>query len=421
MRSSSNNAWETGLRITQRENRTYGIVNYDEDNAYPQRIYSLTNASSTTRNCIDTYSRFIGGSGFADVAFYQAVVNGDGQTMDKILQLVKKDLARFRGFALHLNVNAAGKITELYHIPFEHVRMASENRKNETGYDFATYNDWGREKRSIIRTDLINWFHSFNLSTDAIANQVESVGGWDAYKGQLLYVSLDEHSYPLASCDAVLESLQAEINSDVRTTVNLQNNFSAKTLVVHKGKFADEEARSGFESELQEFIGPDGIDVMLVDVEKDEEVPEIVPITNTTNDKLFEYTDNKVTNKIIRNWLIPKILLSVTDGSGFFNQEQIRDATMYYNLMTTEERILLEAVFKKLGSGFHQNINPSGDYSIVPIEFKLSKADPPQSLVNLLNNQYLGADSKRNILILLYGLDPQDAEKIFPSGQQTLS
>ncbi|MBW4889869.1 hypothetical protein KXQ82_09085 [Mucilaginibacter sp. HMF5004] len=334
MRISTNNTRETIQRITQRENRTYGIVNYDEDNAYPQRIYSITNSSPTARNCIDTYGRFIGGSGFADVTFYQSVVNTEGQTMDKILHLVKKDLARFRGFSLHINVNAAGKITELFHIPFEHVRMSAEGRKNETGFDFATYNDWSRDKRSNIRTDLITWFHAFNLSPDAIANQVESVGGWDFYKGQLLYVSMDEHSYPLASCDAIVESLQAEINSDIRTTTNLQNNFSAKTLMVHKGKFADQEDRDDFERGLQEFVGPGGADIMVVDIEKDEEVPEIVAINNTTNDKLFEYTDNKVTNKIIRNWLIPKILLSVTDGSGFFNQEQIRDATMYYNMMT---------------------------------------------------------------------------------------
>jgi hypothetical protein len=412
---------ETTQRISQRENRTYGIVNYDEDNAYPQRVYSVTNSSPTARNCIDTYSRFIGGSGFADVTFYQSVVNSDGQTMDKVLHLVKKDLARFRGFALHVNVNAAGKITELFHIPFEHVRMAAENRKNETGFDFATYNDWSRDKRSNIRTDLINWFHAFNLSADAIANQVESAGGWDFYKGQLLYVSMDEHSYPLASCDSIIESLQAEINSDLRTTTNLQNNFSAKTLMVHKGKFADEEERNGFEANLQQFVGPEGADIIVVDIEKDEEVPQIVSISNTTNDRLFEYTDSKVTNKIMRNWLIPKILLSVTDGSGFFNQEQIRDATMYYNMMTTEERILLESTFKTLGAGFHQNINPSGDYSIIPIEFKLSKADPPQSLINLLNNQYLSPESKRNILVLLYGLDQEDAEKIFPLGTVTES
>ena len=421
MRLLTSNRQDGTQRITQRENRTYGIVNYDEDNAYPQRIYSMTNTAPTARNCIDTYSRFIGGAGFANVEFYQAIVNSDGQTIDKILHLAKKDLARFRGFALHVNVNAAAKITEVFHIPFEHVRMASENRKNDSGFDFATYCDWSREKRNNIRTDLINWFHAFNLSVDAIADQVESVGGWSFYKGQLLYVSMDEHSYPLASCDAILESLYSEIQSDIRTTANLQNNFSAKNLLVHKGKFADEEDRTSFQNGLQQFVGPDGADIMVVDVEKDEEIPEILPIANNTNDGLFQYTDDKVTNKIIRNWLIPKILLSVTDGSGFFNQEQIRDATMYYNLMTTEERLLLEATFKKVAQGFHKNINPSGDCSIVPIEFKLSKADPPESLVSIFDNRFLTDDSKRNILILLYGLDPQDAEKIFPPGREAES
>jgi len=415
MRLLTSNRRDTTQRITQRENRTYGIVNFDEDNAYPQRIYSVTNSAPTARNCIDTYSRFIGGAGFADVDFYQAIANSENQTMDKVLSLVKKDIARFRGFALHVNVNAAAKVTEVFHVPFEHVRMASENRKNDSGFDFATYADWSREKRNNIRTDLITWFHAFNLSVDAIGQQVESVGGWGQYKGQLLYVSLDEHSYPLASCDAVLESLYSEIQSDIRTTANLQNNFSAKTMMVHKGKFADDEDRDDFEQGLQEFIGPEGADIIVVDVEKDEEVPELIAINNNANDAVFEYTDTKITNKIIRNWLIPKVLLSVTDGSaGFFNQEQIRDATMYYNMVTTEERILLESVFKQIGEGFHESINPTSNYAIIPIEFKLSKADPPQSLVQLLNNQYITNDSKRNILTILYGVDAEDALKIFP-------
>lgn len=420
MRLLTNNRNSTNQRITQRENRTYGIVNYDEDNAYPQRMHTLSNNAPTVRTCVDTYSRFIGGSGFADLSFYQAIVNGEGQTMDKILMLVKKDLARFRGAALHVNVNAEARITDIHHVPFEHVRMASESRKNESGFDFATYTDWGREKRNNIRTELINWFHAFDLQKEAITAQVESVGGWDKYKGQLLYISLDENSYPLASCDPILESVYAEIQSDIRTTANLQNNFSAKNIMVHKGKFADDDARAEFESGLTEFIGPEGGDIIVVDVENEEEIPTLIPIASNADDKLFEYTDAKITNKIIRNYLIPKILLSVTDGSGFFNQEQVRDATMYYNMVTVEERILLEAIFKKLGEGFYQSINPSGDYSIIPIEFKLSKADPPESLVQLLNNQYISDNSKRNILTVLYGIAEEDALKIFPDGAGSL-
>ena len=421
MRLLTNPKSDTYLRITQRENRTYGIVNYDDDNAYPQRIYALINSAATAHNCVETYSRFIGGNGFADLDFYQAIANSETQTMDKILAMVKKDMARFRGFALHVNVNAEARITEIFHVPFEHVRMASETKKNETGFDFATYADWARDKRSNIRTELISWFHAFDLSKEAVTAQVESVGGWNKYKGQLLYVSMDEHSYPLASCDAVMESLDAEMQSDTRTLTNLQNNFSAKTMMVHKGKFADEEDRRDFETSLNEFIGPQGADIILVDVESDEEVPQLIPIESKADDKLFEYTDNKITNKIIRNWLIPKVLLSVTDGSGFFNQEQVRDATMYYNMITVEERTLLESIFKKIGESFYQTINPTGDYSIIPIEFKLSKADPPQSLVQMLNSQYISDNSKRNILTVLYGVAEEDAMKIYPVGIESES
>lgn len=399
--------------ITKKADKSIGIYNYDEDNCYPQRVMLLTNASPTAKACLETYGRFIEGGGFKDVQFYKAILNSDGQTTDKILRKVKKDLARNRGIVLHFNVTYTGKILEVNYVPFEHCRKATEAKKLESGFDYALYYDWNKQIHNSIKKEQIDWFHEFNLDPKVIAQQVLDAGGWDNYNGQLLYISEDD-GYPLASCDAVIEPIYSEIQSDVSTTNNIEENWTAKGLLIHKGKFADDEEREEFSDDIEEFIGAEGASVIVVDVDKTEDAPEFVEIPNTTNDKTFEYTDTKVTGKIIRNWLIPKILLSVTDGGGYFNQEQIRDATMYYNSVTASERILLEETFGIIGKNFIRPINTSGDYSIIPVEFKINKGELPTGALDLIKDASITVEVKRQVLVTFYGVPEDDAIKLVP-------
>lgn len=404
----------TNRIVTRKADKKLGIYSFDEDNLYPQRTMLLGNSSPTAKACLDTYGRFIEGGGFKDIQFYKAVVNLDGQTMDKILRLCRKDFARNRGFVLHFNVAFTGKIVEVYHVPFEHVRFATEEKTLETGYNFGLYTDWNKQINTSIKADAIDWLHEFNLRPDVIAQQVDDAGGWDNYKGQILYISSDEGGYPLSSFDSVIENIIAEIQSDIATTNNIEEGFTAKGMLIHKGKFASDEDREEFEDGVEEFIGAEGASVIVVDIEKDEDAPEFLEIPNTTNDKTFEYTDGKVTGKIIRNYLIPKILLSVTDGGGYFNQEQIRDAVMFYNSVTNVERTVLEEVFSIIGKNFIRPINQTGDYTIIPVQFKVNKGELPTGALDLIKDPSVTVEVKRQILVTFYGIAADEAIKLVP-------
>ena len=41
----------TEKRLTEKDNRSEGIVNYDTDNAYPQRVEDIINSSSVGTLC----------------------------------------------------------------------------------------------------------------------------------------------------------------------------------------------------------------------------------------------------------------------------------------------------------------------------------------------------------------------------------
>lgn len=410
---------KAGNRILKKENKQYGIINYDEDNCYPQRIMLISNSSPTAKACLDVYGRFIEGGGFKDLTFYKAIVNTNGQTMDKILGLISADFARFRGFAIHCNVTLDGEITEIYHTPFENVRLASVIKRGETGYDYAVYTDWNKQVKSVNVEEII-WLNKFDLDKEEIVKQFDYATDNDGeYKGQLLYYSSDEGSYPLATVDVILEAMFSEIQSDITTTTNIEENFTAKGVFIHKGKFLEDEhgysqEREDFNDEFEEFIGPEGASVIVADVDNDEEVPEFVKLDTLADDKVFQYTDDKVLNKIIRSFKLPKILLSVTDSGGFFNQEQIRDAVAFYNLMTLKERLAIEAIFTKIGQSLQGVTNASNDYSVAPIDFKVSKTEPPLSLVKLIQDKTISVETKRFTLITFYSLNEEEAKMIVP-------
>lgn len=402
-------------RLTPSDNKQHGIINYDADNAYPQRIMEIVNSSITAKACIGTYSKFIGGEGFADPDFYKAVINRKNQTVDKLLSLVKADLARYRGFAIHVNVEGTGRPYEVWHVPFEHVRKTNQQKKEESGFDFAVYDNWDRTTFKVLKAAEIRYFHAFTNDNTEFRQQVQEAAiSKQEYLGQLFYFSADEGAYPLASCDAALEDILAEIGSSIKTRSNINNNFAAKGFFIHKGKFADDIEFEEFQADLDQFVGPDGSQVILVDVANDEETPEWKPIEGEINDKIFEYTDRKVTTRIIRNWLMPKILLSDTDGAGFFNQEQIKEATVYYNNITVEERLTLEEAFTAIFANFAQSINPSGNYSIRPIVYRSPKtAGPPAGMLDYLKEP-IPNEVKRAGLELLFGLEPEDALRLVP-------
>lgn len=415
-----NNVKKSSNRLLQKEDKKIGILNYGDDNLYPQRMLLLKDSSPTAKTCVETYAKFIKGGGFRDLDFYKAVVNLDRQTMDKILTLIANDYATFRGFALHVNITPGGKVAEIYHVPFEQVRKASATKKAETGFDYAVYTDWNKQHNSSIKAEEITWLNEFNLDPAVISEQIDKAIELDVeYKGQLFYFSADEGSYPLASFDVVEESIYSEIQSDIETTNNFEQGFTKKGMFIHKGKFEEDEHgnspdREEFEEAIEEFVGGDGPHVITVDVDADEEIPEYKTLDTTINDKMYEYTDQKVLNKIIRNFKVPKILLSVTEGGGFFNQEQVRDAVEFYNLVTLEERIGIEAIIFSVCSSALVVTNKTGDYSIAPIEFKIKKSEPPQSLNDLVKDPSVPVETKRFMLVKFYGLDMDEALEMIP-------
>lgn len=354
-------------RITKIDEKKWGIIAYDSDNGYPQRMQTLINACSTAKSAVSKLASFTIGRGFKDVEFYKAVVNDKRLTNDMLLRRLASDKAAFRGFAIHVNWNALYQVDSVNYVPFENCRIGSEQNDCKILLSDAWFNTDGSRKRLSDKD--IDILDRYNSDPAVIEAEVLEAGGWDNYKGQVLYYSDDFESYPLSSIDPVLESVVAEIESDKTTTNNLTNNFQLKTIWVEKGKFEDKNQEEEYTEEVKKFVGSEGKPVaVVVSTDPDgKDIPELKSFSTSLNDKLFEYTDTKVRQKIYRSFEQDGALHSDTRTIAF-SKDNITSAYTMYNNITQPVRDIFEETFKEIFTKFKENINKTDDYTIIPLD-----------------------------------------------------
>lgn len=363
----------TDKRCDSRNDRSLGIQTYGENNDYPQRLLEISEASGTAKSCLRTYAKFIGGQGFTNQTFYAAVVNRQGHSADHLLNLVAHDYAHFWGFALHINYNAMYQITEVQHIPFEHVRF--EKLDDDGLFNrVAIHPDWGRRYQSLRRfkKDEISFVDLFDPSPEEIDRQVEAAGGWDNYRGQVFYFSLSgERTYPTPIYDPVLTDMNTEEGIANVKNRNARNNFlTAGMLIDRRRKGQSHEQDDEVAEELRDFqTDTNACKLIYVEVESEEEEPKYVPFRGENYDSEFEYSEQSVQQNIGRVFNQPPILRAENIGANF-GADLMTNAYNYYNAVTRNERLDIERTFERLFSLWHTDgINPTCDYTVTPLQY----------------------------------------------------
>jgi len=329
-------------RIVRRDDRTLGIINYDIDNAYPQRVVDIVNGSGVAKSCIDIFFKFINGSGFADTALGNTVVDGDRLTADKLLRRVAFDYAMHGGFAIHKNYDITGKETTSSHVPFSHCRIGID--KDKKPVSIAVYPDWAREVEKRIDKAKIDFIDLYDPDPEVVREQIAKAGGIENYKGQVCYYGAGgEVAYPLSPFDSELEDIETDSQIKLFKYRNISGSFMASHMLVRYGQAeGDNDTEDGMVEQIKEFQGAENFNkVMLIDVDTPEQKPELLPFTHQNNDKLFEYHEKSTQDNIRKVFAIPTVFLEAVAGSLGLSA-QLDDAVSFYNRMTQDERAVLE-------------------------------------------------------------------------------
>lgn len=408
-------------RITTKPNKKEGIISYDIDNAYPQRVQDIINSSGTGTLCTKIFGKFTYGQGFVSEALSKTVVNSKRLTANKLLFKSGKAISKFNGFAIHVNYNANFNKRSFSYIPFQDVRFTTED--NEEHPDMiAVYDDWEKVKSTKIEDDDINYFNYYNPDPKVIQAEVDAVGGWHNYKGQVMYWSVDGLEYPLAPSDSVLEDVQTDSHAKIFKFRNISTNFMASHFL-KISKFEDEDDLIDFTNSLNNFQGSnDASKIMVVERENEDEEFELEKVDIQDIGGLYQFTEESARDNIIRNYLIPPVLLLAVAGK-LGSSSEVIDATAFYNGVTKDIRTEISAVFEEL---FNNSVFVGIDnFDIEEVSAETAKVKDTEQgravVIDLIANTSLKPQKKSLILQSIYGFDKEEADSLTQEFNQDIT
>lgn len=413
-------------RILVRPNQTFGILNYDLDNAYPQRMLELVAASPTAKDCWNKRAKFIAGNGFEQPNLGKEIVNAKGLTLAKLLKAIATDKALFTGFGIHVNYDANFKISSVSYVKFEDIRMGDTDSPDTNG-KYALYSDWGRKTWKNILRSKITFLDAYNPNPEIILNQVLAAGGWDRYKGQLFYLNPEVDDYPLIEADSVWEDFETEAGIKIFNNREVTTGFLPSTMLFMQARreeadnsnagdneFAYGNMPSQLEKDLGAFQGAKSAQkIIVIEYEDENSKPEFKPYAIQNNDKLFETTEKSVEARIIKGFSVPKEIINSEKTSGLSNGGEKKEAIREFNDNTAPERLELSETFAEIFGHFCRNINPSDNWNILQVPATI--ADDVTGIkagasINELLLADIPAENKIAALVYAYGFKQAEAE-----------
>jgi hypothetical protein len=334
----------------------------DVDNAYPERMDRLINNSVTAKSASAIMVQYLLGKGFGTEADEVIVNKHKNLKLADFADDVAEDLVKQRGVFIHINYNALYQIADVSVLPYEWCRMGKKDSTDYAG-KVAVCKEWINPKRSGI--ELID---VYNPRKAVINAQVEAAGGWEQYKGQVLFINMDTKLiYPLSRIDAVAEDCDSEAQAGIYKNRLLRRGFFGNTLVVTRPLVSGgleygtkayndaESERETFQNAIKQSLGAEntgGVLCLEMDFagEKLEDAILIKQIESKIDDELFNYTENSVRENILVAFNnLPSGLVKTNDSALFGNSgEAIREMKRTYWENTSKERSLLTATLNRL-------------------------------------------------------------------------
>lgn len=359
----------------------FKMQTYGNDNLYPQNLRMISKASGTTELCLSRYAKFIEGYGFMSQALSDMAANRGG-TMDDILHYVAQDVARYGGFALHVNYNVLCQVTEVNFVPFENCRLEEADDAGHVAH-ILVHPDWsGRLRRSghtvYVNENNIERFNVFNPDVEVVSREIMAAGGIDAYKGQIMWCSMDGKGvYPTPIYDSILSEVSTDEGLGNIKYRNTRNNFLVPCMIIAKKRLPsvgdedkrDEDERMISDDDLRDFQGDTNTGkIMYIELESDEDKPEIVSFPTTTFDKDFTATDTSVIERIYAQFH-QELFYSIRIGKLGFSGQVMQDAYEYYSGEVTNEQRFIERAIKQIMANWYDEAYRGVDVTLQPLKY----------------------------------------------------
>lgn len=344
---------------------------YGSDNAFPLKLATLVQESPAASSCISILTDFLEGAGFSDDTLKDKVINRQGQTFGDIHSLVCESYAMFEGFSLIVKYTLEGKISEIFHYPFENCRL---QRPNEQGV-ISKINVNPYYGTQIYQRKYTEEYDTFNPRPEIVRAQMAKQK--DKFKGQILYVAFTRplsRFYPQPYYFSAKSWMAIDAGIGGYHENNLDAGFFQMVLLKMIGN-PDEPSThpddqitntSGekesvrtrgqrFEVDMQGFVGSDSKTKMMIFWEAmKEQMPELTAFPTTTNTDFFVALQNLTTKNILIATKVPAVLGNMGAENSLSDGNQMANATRVMHDRVKKPQMLLTRTYKTLLSNFKE-------------------------------------------------------------------
>lgn len=381
----STNLLQVFKRLTTFD-KSLNVIKNGADNLYPERVDRYINNSVTAKNCARIMSSYLIGYGFGDINNKVIVNKKTKLELEDFGTQIAQSFSKQRGVWIHVNYNLKFQPASYSVLPYMDCRIGEKDDDDYHGKILVS-KDWESTKKKDVEV-----FDVFNPDPNVIKAQIQKAKGktveqkMNNYKGQILYVSLEEdYIYSLSQVDPVLKDCDSEAQASVFKNGSLRKGFYGKQMVFtkalagtledHNGDqkawMLEQNERDNFKETMQDFVGAENNGGILhVELEHDSDnfdaEVKFVNIDSNINDKLFEYTENSVFENILMSFnSIPKGLIRPDNGVfGGSSGQAIDKMMLTYQNNTRNERRTLERTIIYLMSIF---VSPVNNLELIPL------------------------------------------------------
>lgn len=325
-----------------KENKSKNIVEFGENNDYPNYLLGLYNESPKHGAIVKSKVGYIFGHGFQDVP---QLANTSGETWNQVLKKCIMDDELYGGYYLQVIYNLLGQIKDVFHIEYHKVRA------NKDCTEYYVKNDWQsfKEKARV--------YPAFNLN-EPVASQILAVKQYNP----------TSDVYPLPSYFASLNYIDSDVQVSRHVLGNAKDGFVASTLINLNGGEPQEEHKAAIEKGIKKkFTGSEGDRVVIMFNKSKDNAAEIVPLSTTMLTKEdFTNINNLIQQEIFAgHQIVSPALMGIKTEGQLGGRTELRDAYEIFNNTYVQER--QEAHNDNFGKLFNL-IGIPGEYTIEPVE-----------------------------------------------------
>lgn len=295
---------------------------YGPGDNFPNKLAELIDGSPTATSCLSTTTDFVSGEGFSDGAGLEnMIINDQGLTLFQFHQMMSDSFVHYWGFAAMFKFSRAGRVTEVYPVPFNYCRLG---KPDDNGLiSKIHYNPYfGTQLYKAKDTEIYDTFNPDQAPGQIITDP--------DFKGQIFWFGIRDRKhpfYPIPDFYSAHRWMNVEKNAAVYYDENLERGFLQSSIIKLIG---DPNDPSGIKDDAgndipkgkafsqmmdKDFSGAKrNAKIMAFWGNNKEEWPEIVPFPSNASADLYRAQDEHATKKITIATKVPGILANISEG-----------------------------------------------------------------------------------------------------------